>query len=801
MRTYRAAAALTACLAHAACLSVPGHDRDAPFDVSSVDPPGGAIARGQVFRVSFTRPLDLDSVPECAVALAPASSLDDEVAAAFAKAEVPSAVAAVVECGTVGAGGSDTVLSFAPARTLRPGASYRLVVSGAVRDSHGFKLGDALGGPYVGPDDYVVPGGSRAAALVISEVMANPRGDEARSEYVELHNPSDTPVDMEFFSLAFRDGPVQEVRACGQTTVIPAGGFGLVGGEDFAAPIQGPAAPAGCAKGRLGGRGVVNYAGQVVDLADPTGRVVSTYTGWLASKAEGRSLERIDLGGPDDPANWGFSTAPGGTPGAPNSLSSAGPASTTPRLLKFDPSGSKVDPASRFGFLFSSPVACLRAGGCVAVREDTGACATGDTGRVEGSEEYSGRRDLVQFSPLSPLRAEAGYFIGIAGLAAFDGTEADSYCLPVRTGGLRDSDPPRVRLAFPPDGGVGIPPNVRAIHLEFDEPVDLGAGAVWLLGGGAETAMACGIPGAGRFAECRPEPALRPGIGYRVDLRGPARDPAGNVAAGLPLGQFFTGTEDDLEAPEFRAEIISASPKGLAMTWRSSEQCRASYVAAQTESGDGAFEGTEPGFADGGLTGVVLSLGTASFELEIFCADPSGNSSQSAFFWAGPESLPPPVAITEVMANPAGAAGAGGFVEIANYGDTPVDTAGWSLLRCGENEKASAIPASGRTMLAPGDRVLLVGENDTGSFPWGARTVEMQAGILPGGISRTAPERICLQDAAGAPVSSYGGWMAPPKGFSIERVADDAADAPAAWARSAGEGGTPTSPRPTARDK
>jgi len=443
VRSIRSVAAAAACLALSACLSVPGRDRDAPFDVASVEPPDGEIARGQVFRVSFTRPLDLDSMPECAVALAPASSLGDEIIETLSKAEISAAAAAVLECGAVGSGDSPSVLSFAPARTLRPGASYRLVVSGALRDAHGFRLADALGGPYVGEGGYVVPGGGiGAATLAISEVMANPRGDEGRSEYVELYNPSDRVVDMEFFSLAFRDGPVQEIRACGRAAVIPGKGFGLVGGDDFSAPAQAGGVPVGCAKGRLGGRGIVNYAGQVMDLMDPAGRVVSTFTGWLASKSEGRSLERVDLSGPDDASNWGFSAEVGGTPGAENSLTTFKPA-PAPRLQRFDPNGSGVDPASRFVFLFSGPVVCPRSDGCVAFHEDAGGCLAGEKGRVEGREEYAG--DLVRFSPLASLRAGAGHFVDLSGLTAADGTEIGGYCLPFSTGDGRDLDPSESR--------------------------------------------------------------------------------------------------------------------------------------------------------------------------------------------------------------------------------------------------------------------------------------------------------------------------------------------------------------------
>jgi len=273
------------------------------------------------------------------------------------------------------------------------------------------------------------------------------------------------------------------------------------------------------------------------------------------------------------------------------------------------------------------------------------------------------------------------------------------------------------------------------------------------------------------------------------------RDAAGNVTAGLSFGRFWTANGDDIVAPEFGAEIISATPNGVTFAWSSSELCRAEYIAALALSGDDGREGSDPGFAGEGIGAALLPLAAASYEVEVFCDDPSGNTSNSVFFFAGPETLPPPVAIVEILANPAGPGGTAGFVEIANYGDVPVDIAGWSLGRCGEPDDVSPIPNSGRTMLAPGDRVLLVNEGDVGSFPWGARTIEMPNGMLPRGLSRTSPEQVCLRDAAGAPVSSYGGWLPPPEGYSLERLADAAADAPDAWAPSAEKGGTPAAPR------
>jgi hypothetical protein len=144
-----------------------------------------------------------------------------------------------------------------------------------------------------------------------------------------------------------------------------------------------------------------------------------------------------------------------------------------------------------------------------------------------------------------------------------------------------------------------------------------------------------------------------------------------------------------------------------------------------------------------------------------------------------------PLAITEVLPNPAGSETTQEWVELRNLGETPVSLAGLGL----EDEGArDPLPAA---MLAPGGFALVVGA----SFVEGAPAdVPPRPGTallrVPGRIGRDGlrqqGEAVRLIAADGSVLSSYGGYVDTTRpawsGRSIQRLPDPGAcDHPQSW--------------------
>ncbi|MGM0575667.1 MAG: lamin tail domain-containing protein [Myxococcota bacterium] len=66
--------------------------------------------------------------------------------------------------------------------------------------------------------------------VIVSEVMADPYGEDTAQEWIELHNPGPEPVDLNGWTL--RDCAVQEQPLAGDGLVIEPGGFLVVGDQD-----------------------------------------------------------------------------------------------------------------------------------------------------------------------------------------------------------------------------------------------------------------------------------------------------------------------------------------------------------------------------------------------------------------------------------------------------------------------------------------------------------------------------------------------------------------------------------------
>ncbi len=153
------------------------------------------------------------------------------------------------------------------------------------------------------------------------------------------------------------------------------------------------------------------------------------------------------------------------------------------------------------------------------------------------------------------------------------------------------------------------------------------------------------------------------------------------------------------------------------------------------------------------------------------------------------ESLVPTIAISEIMYNPIGG-GAFEFIELVNYGTTPVDVSG--MVFSGIN---FTFPTT--TILQPGARIVLSSDANTAAFAQRYPGVAV-AGTF-GGALNNAGEEIALVDRAGNTMLSvtYGGaglWPIEANGGGYSLVLSNASgdpDDPLNWRASATQNGSP----------
>jgi Lamin Tail Domain len=169
--------------------------------------------------------------------------------------------------------------------------------------------------------DVWLTGAPRRDHVVINEVLANPRGVEASSEWVELANDGAEAVDLEGLEFADSGGSVVLPAASvapGELVLLAANGFAPDPDLDVA-PALGTRV---VLLPKLGERGLSN-AGELLRLSDASGRLLSRFPA-LAASDPGVSLARRTPDAPDDDDTaFGLHAPPGASPGAPNELAPA----------------------------------------------------------------------------------------------------------------------------------------------------------------------------------------------------------------------------------------------------------------------------------------------------------------------------------------------------------------------------------------------------------------------------------------------------------------------------------------------
>ena len=160
-------------------------------------------------------------------------------------------------------------------------------------------------------------------AVIISEIMADPFGDDTVQEWIELHNTTDLPVPLDGWMI--RDCAEQSFKLIGASLQIPAGGFFVLGVKAEQAfnggvPVDYAYGQAFYLPNTIGAVLLYDAAGVLIDQAR-----YSKFVPWDALDV-GHSLERVNPTSDGTlPESW--VTGQGvfghannlGTPGEPNS--------------------------------------------------------------------------------------------------------------------------------------------------------------------------------------------------------------------------------------------------------------------------------------------------------------------------------------------------------------------------------------------------------------------------------------------------------------------------------------------------
>jgi hypothetical protein len=353
-------------------------------------------------------------------------------------------------------------------------------------------------------------------------------------------------------------------------------------------------------------------------------------------------------------------------------------------------------------------------------------------------------------------------------------------------------------LVDPPSGSTDIPTNLATIVVHFTEEVQAASTDLPFLlrpasGDGIALPLGGTVPCTGRCYQIDPGGALLPSSLYTLEVISNALQfldgkptPAGSA------GSFTTAAQADPFAPRIEAFTVQVNEGCLSAHGVADEWVRAEIALT---AGDGQATISNDTFAT--TLDLVerlpeLPAGVRA-EAVLRVVDRAGNS---AFSLPVALDLPPRLsrlAITEVLANPAGSENTQEFVEIYNAGSEAQALGGLLLA---DKAGSDVLPEAS---LSAGAFAILVPEGydpADGKDPApreGTLIVRVPGRLAGDGLANTGePVRLLTPD--GFVISQYGGWVDVSattwSGKSVKRSSPEACDSPDAW------GKTPSSPTP-----
>jgi hypothetical protein len=337
-------------------------------------------------------------------------------------------------------------------------------------------------------------------------------------------------------------------------------------------------------------------------------------------------------------------------------------------------------------------------------------------------------------------------------------------------------------LVDPVAGASQVPVNLTGVTVRFSAAVTLPAQALQVCGAaatGVSTPAACDD---GVCYTAALGAALPANTSCRVQLGPGALDGAGQPLTTGLIGAFDTSAVPDTTPPVISGVTIATEGPCLAVTFATDEAATGTVILAAADVQSPSPAGTGQTSFDVAVPVAALPPATAA-TVVVRAVDRAGNTAESApLAWQTPAALPS-LAITEVLANPAGPEPQQEFVELRNLGAAPVPLDGLSLA---DSHGADLLPAA---MLAPGEYALVVTSTyDPADGPdvpprAGTQLLRVDTRLGADGLSNSGEVTRLLHDDA--VISSYGGWVdvsaAAWSGRSVHRLVESACDRAAAW--------------------
>jgi hypothetical protein len=351
------------------------------------------------------------------------------------------------------------------------------------------------------------------------------------------------------------------------------------------------------------------------------------------------------------------------------------------------------------------------------------------------------------------------------------------------------SGPAGATLVDPVAGATAVPLNLAGVTVRFPAPITWGSGGLVVCDGQtvpvsvslpADVACAAGDPGACYRVQLTG--SLPASAACTVSISAGAADATGTPVVAGAIGVFEDADAPDVTPPVLGNVTVAAAGPCLDVSFTTDEPAsgtiviQAGGVEVDTPAGAGATSFTV-GIPLGGLPP------TAAATVTVNATDLAGNSAVSSpFAFTTPVALPP-IAITEVLANPKGTEPQQEYVELRNLGDADVPLGG---LRLEDSKGADDLPAE--TLAAGGYALVVTSTYDPeeGSDPGpraGTLLVRVDSRLGSDGLSNSGEAvRLVQGDAV---VSSYGGWVSVSagswNGSAVHRLVQTACDSSDAW--------------------
>jgi hypothetical protein len=384
----------------------------------------------------------------------------------------------------------------------------------------------------------------------------------------------------------------------------------------------------------------------------------------------------------------------------------------------------------------------------------------------------------VRLTPRRALAPSSRYTLVVGSRVQVGGRVLGKPTLRAFTTASLDEAAPILELLDPPDGAAGVVRNLRQVHARVSHVIEP-LGATLVDDEDQPVAASVAPDDCDSCLQLTLSEPLAARRHYRLIADPMAVDAAGRVVFGDPPG--FDSSDE-----------LRAGPTVL--------------EAPSVEAADGcvvARFGTDVATTGRLCVGDACTTDGPTRVHELALPVPAGEAAAQLSAW-DETTLPPatagitvsvssvPLRITEVLTDPLGPRLANQFVELWNFGAAPVELSGLVL---SDPEGQDALPP---LTVGPGAYALVVPDGyapdgvDPSPSP-GAVIAPISDGRLGGRGLRVAGEPVWIEDAAGHPITRWGGYpLMLARGQSVTRVGT--CDVPSSFRATPSGGATPGGP-------